>query len=217
MSNIKLDNKIIELLKNLFNLKQSLDLYKLISLNAGEINKKAGKTFFVHAQSLALNTFVLDICKIFEEENRYKLNSIPAIINFIQSGKVKPKHPDIIETYITKHKEKVIEKFYYAVPLKLILKKFKDKNKNHLSEFKRFRDSKAAHAEDISITKINSLPSYDTMEKFLFFAIDFYSIIYEAYIDGVPVDIKTDKRVFVSLSAILNKVGLQNIKKDFDD
>lgn len=41
----KLDNKNIELTKILYDLKQSLDLYKLIALNADKINKKSGKAF----------------------------------------------------------------------------------------------------------------------------------------------------------------------------
>ncbi len=213
----KLDEKNIELTKILFDLKQSLDLHKLVVLNAEQINKNAGKSFFVHAQRLALKSFALDICKIFEEKKKNKLNSIPAIIDFIQGSNLKPKYSQIIETYIKKNGEKVTKKLSYGAPLRRIIQKFRAKNKSHFDKFKLFRDTKVAHAEDSSKTKINLLPSYDAMEKLLFFGIDFYSMIHETYIGGYPVDHKRYKRVSAGLYSILNKLGYNNVKKDFEN
>ncbi len=54
------------------------------------------------------------------------------------------------------------------------------------------------------------------MEKLLFFGIDFSSMIHKAYVGGVPVDHKKDKRVFSSLVTILSQMGHKDIQKDFD-
>ncbi len=211
----KLDTKNIELTKILYNLKQSLDLYRLISVNASKINKNAGKLFLAHAQFLALDSIVLGICKVFEENKKNKLNSIPSIIDFIQGSKVTPKHPDVIENYIRSKGEKITKRLYYGAPLKRILQDFKNKNKRHFDRFKLHRDSSVAHADDNPYSR-KPLPSYDAMEKAIFFGIDFYSMIHEAFVGGCPVDHRADKRVFASLYTVLNKLEIENIKKDFD-
>jgi hypothetical protein len=58
--NGKIDNKNIGLVKNLWQLRQALDVYCLISANAVAINQKGGeKTFFGFVQSLCLRSIAL--------------------------------------------------------------------------------------------------------------------------------------------------------------
>ncbi len=73
-----LDKKNIGLAKLLYELRQDLDIYCLISANADKIKGKGiGNAFFGHLQQLALRSIAVNICKIFEEEKGYQLNSIP--------------------------------------------------------------------------------------------------------------------------------------------
>lgn len=207
-----LDKKNIELTKIIHELKQALDIYLLIGLNTKEINKKGGKTFFAMAQRLALKSFVIDICKIFEEKKKNKLNSIPSIINFIQGTKLKPDYPKLLHDFITKYDEKVKKDGCFSEPLINILTKFKNKHKKAFKEYKTIRDSKFVHTEDNANKKINTLPSYDTMEKILFFAIDFYSVIHESYIGGYPVQHKRERKTFAGLHTVLKNMGYSEVK-----
>ncbi len=213
----KLDSKNIELTKILFDLKQALDLHTLIGLNTDKINKKAGKVFFAYVQRIAMKSYVIDICKIYEEKKKNKLNSLPSIIDFIQGSKVKPLYPELAIQFIKNNGEKIVKNDYFGGPFNAILLKFRKDNKAEFKKLKTVRDSKIAHSEDSQRKNIKNLPSYDSMEKLLHFAVDFYSLIHETYIGGYPVPHKRDKRVFASLHTILKQLGYINIKTEFDD
>ena len=216
MVKCKLDDKNIGLTKILFDLKQSLDLYKLIALNASEINAKGtGKSFFATTQRLAIKSYVIDICKIFEEKKRYELNSIPEILTFIQEKQIIPIDFDPIKDFAIKNGITINQNSNYFKELNYILDNFLAENKEDFKRYKAFRDKKIAHTEDTK-DRFDTLPSYDVMEKLLFFAIDFYEMIHEAYIGGIPVNHKNDKRCFDSLHKLLGKVGHNDIKVDFD-
>ena len=213
---VKLDNKNIELTKILFDIKQSLDIYKLIALNAGEINKKGiGKQFFAMTQGLAIKAYVIDICKIYEEKKRNKLNSIPEIILYIQNNDIKPIGVSPITKFAKKYEKNGNQKKDYIERVGDIVKEFISENDKYFKLYKQLRDKKLVHAEDTS-GLLKTLPSYDTMEGLLFFAIDFYSMVLEAFFGGAPVDHKNDKKVFGSLHRLLKEVGYDNIKVDFD-
>ena len=87
-----MDEKNIGLARILYELRQDLDIYCLISINAGKINENKrgiGKIFFGHLQQLALRSIAVNICKIFEEEKGFELNSIPGVFRHI-SAEVPP-------------------------------------------------------------------------------------------------------------------------------
>ena len=78
------DQKNIGLAKLLYELRQDLDIYCLISVNADKIKERGvGKSFFGHLQQLALGSITLNICKIFEEEKGYELNSIRGVFRHL--------------------------------------------------------------------------------------------------------------------------------------
>ncbi len=67
----KIDHKNIGLVKTLHQLRQELDVYCLISVNASRMNQEnIGKYFFGHLQQLSIVSVALSICKIFEKETR---------------------------------------------------------------------------------------------------------------------------------------------------
>ena len=144
----KLDSKNIELTKVLFKIKQSLEVEKLLMINAKQINKKAGKTFFLHAYSLAINTSVLDICRILEVNKRYKLNSLPSVINFIEGNNIKPLHLPPIQEYCKKYKEQFTKSTCPTTAFKQIFSSFEKQHKKDLFIMKNFRDISVAHLGD---------------------------------------------------------------------
>ena len=82
--NTPIDQKNIGLAKLLYELRQDLDIYCLISVNAEKINERGiGKSFFGRLQQLALGSITLNICKIFEEEKGYELNSIRGVFGHL--------------------------------------------------------------------------------------------------------------------------------------
>ncbi len=213
----KLDDKNIEFTKILFEMKQNLDIYKLISLNAKEINEKgAGKTFWAIIQKATLRLFIIDVCKIYEKQKRNKLNSIPEILDFIKDNQIPFKDFEPIKIFI-QNRRKSAEPKKCLESLGEIVDEFMESNKDPLNDCKTFRDKKLVHAEDIVEVKPKNLPNYDKLEELLKFGIDFYAMVHEAFIGGFPVQHKIDKRAFASLHSILIKLGHENIKIDFID
>jgi hypothetical protein len=77
-----IDRKNIELSLILFSLRHDLDIHCLIGVNASQINKHSpGRFFFGHVAMRTLESIVLAICKIYEDEKRYELNSIQGVLN----------------------------------------------------------------------------------------------------------------------------------------
>src|SRR5207244_2018855 len=71
-----IDEKNIELAKTLFCLRQDMDVYCLIGVNASKIQANAiGTLFFGHLQKRMIECIVLAICKLYEDEKRNELNS----------------------------------------------------------------------------------------------------------------------------------------------
>jgi len=212
----KIDDLNIGLSKVLYFLNENLDLYRIISLNAGFIKSRGrSKNLFAHIQKLALDAFVIDICKIYEKGGKYELNTIPQILPHIQKEQLEPLASKPIETFIQKYGEEVPNPDAIIERLKGVLCMFIKKNKSHFKSFKYARNKIIAHSEFGAYK--DSLPRYDVMEKLLLFGIDFYSMIHRAYIGGCPVDYKRDKQVFHSARTLLKDLGLKDVKEDFDD
>jgi hypothetical protein len=77
-----IDHKNIELAKTLFPLRHDLDIHCLIGVNAAQLNKHSpGRFFFGHVAMRILESIVLAICKVYENEKRYELNSIQGVLN----------------------------------------------------------------------------------------------------------------------------------------
>lgn len=211
----KLDDKNIELCKVLYDLKESLDLDKIIGLNASTLDLSgAAKHFFAYSQYLAQRYCAISICKIFEEPKKYELNSIPGILDFIEKENIPfDSKEKTLEEFITKYGKKEPSSF---VAVKKVFEEFVEHHKNDIEEIKDFRDKQIAHSETTEL-KNKSIPSYDVMEKFLQFGIDFYSMISKGYLNNGPVDFTRDAKVFGSVCNLLKKIGIENVQRDFTD
>lgn len=211
----KLDDKNFELGKILWELKESLDLDKIIGLNATSLNLSGvGKHFFAYLQYLTQRSCAICICKIFEPQKQYELNSIPGILDSIEKeiDSFTPQEKSS-EDFLIKYGKKGHTSF---TAVKDIFEEFKEHHKDDIERIKEFRDKRMAHSEMIEL-KNKSMPSYDIMEKFLQFGIDFYSMISEGYLNIGPVDFTRDARVLGSVCNLLKRIGIENVQRNFLD
>jgi len=214
----KLDKKSKDLVLTLYNLKQSLDIYRLIAVNAHQINiAGAGKSFFAYARKLALDSCVVNICKLIEKENKnYELNSIPSVIGFLKKNKLQPKNSKLIKIFIENNKQQYIlgEE---TKAFEFIFQNFRDNNATEFKKLKDFRDKKIAHLENLPEGKETYISSYAVMDRILKFGIDFYSMVQEAYIGTFPVQFDHYTKVLIGLRHLLEIKGIKDIRDDFVD
>src|SRR5436190_10535036 len=85
-----IDQKNIALAKTLFSLRHDLDIHCLIGVNASKINENGtAKSFFGHLAMRSIESIVLAICKVYENERRQKLNSIQGVLNSLRDREPK--------------------------------------------------------------------------------------------------------------------------------
>jgi hypothetical protein len=217
-----LDNKIIELEKELYRLKCFLDIYKIIVINAKEINAIGwGKIFFWQVRQMSLDSYALGICKVFEEEKNHELYSLASILETAKDCKPQDECP--LRDFVSRSKDLLVQKEEsysnsLIVEIEKIYTKFYQKYFKEDDRLKKVRDKIIAHPEYIEdVMRPKNLPSYDMMEKILFFAIDLHSAISNAYLIVGPHPIKNDQNVFSSTRTVLEKLGVSNVKTEFDD
>src|SRR5437867_106134 len=206
-----IDHKNIGLAKLLYGLRQDLDIYCLISVNAGSINQRIGKSFWGHLQQLTIRSITLSICKIYEEEKGYELNSIGGVFRYLCIGTPTVLNESKLKGFIQKYcGPSEVESPISA--LQLAIDGFRDRYRVELDRFKTTRDKKTAHSE--YGIDIDSLPSYDVMEKLFFFGADFYDLVSAAFVGVGPCDLRAERPVKIGLTKIFRDLGFEDIKSD---
>ena len=205
------DKKSIGLVKLLFSLRQNLDLYCLISVNAEKINRVSGSGFWGHLQRLAVHMISLDLCKIYEKETNYQLNSIDAIVQKLLEGNGSQLDCSKLKSFIETYKGP-FEEGQLISNLQTTIEGFRKNFQVELERLKTARDKIIAHSEyDVEVP---SLPSYDTLEKLFLFGVDFYELVLSALGDVSSVPIKDERRVKNSLLQIFCLLGIKDLKED---
>jgi len=216
MLNSIIDNKNIGLLKNLYQLRQELDVYSLISANAGGINRRSsGRYFFGFLQQSCVNLIALDICKIYEYQKNYELNSIEGVLKHIKRECITGLNSPRIYEFANKYGHKPNGSDVLSA-LSSTVKDFKMKYRNELERFKTCRDKRVAHSElDYNV---DSLPSYDVMERLFSFGDDFYKLVSTDFVSTdsvsvVPCDLNSyvHRRVRTDFRKLLQELGLKNV------
>lgn len=208
-----IDHKNIGLAKLLYGLRQDLDTYCLISVNATEIKECGAGVFFGHIQMRNIESIALSICKIFEDEKGYELNSISGVARYLITQPPTCLDNSRVNEFVLRYDcassaDSPIGK------LQSTLEEFRAKYKDELERFKSFRDKVVAHSEyDASR---DSLPSYDVMEKLFFFGADFYRLVSAAFVGVGPDDLRTNRPVKVSLRRLLENIGLKLVQTDME-
>ncbi len=207
-----IDKKNIGLSKLLYGLRQELDIYYVIADNADTIKQSGlGKIFFGYIQKLAMDSIILNICKIYEKDS---LNSIDGVFRELDTKSPKALDGSKLEGFIKK----------YGGPsnigspisaLHSTIKGFRKRYKSHLECFETFRHKMVAHSEyDFNKDK---LPSKDVMEKLFLFGADFYELVSESFISDtsvqvIPFDLKAGRTVKSSLKRLFKELGFEDIK-----
>ena len=207
-----LDGKNIGLVKLLYTLRQDLDTYCLIAVNASNINenKASAGNFFGHVQHLAQERIALGMCKIYEEEKGYELNSISGVIKQLSkhADQLEALDPSKLSKFVNIHGGPVTENDP-VLSLTVTLDRHRMKFESELERFKRFRDKIAAHSEYGIV--IDTLPSYDAEEKLYVFGADFYSLVSSTFVGIVPVHLDSQRPIKSSLKRVLQSLGLESI------
>ena len=141
----EIDPKNVGLLKDLWQLRQALDAYCLISANAEAINKMdVGKSFFGFVQMSCQRLIVLYICKIFEEEKcdsrgavQYELDSIGGVSRAIGNARADLFDPNRIADFSRKYGVGSPDDGPTAISA--VVKAFRQRNQDALSRFKKLR------------------------------------------------------------------------------
>lgn len=206
-----LDKKRIGLVLNLYALRQNLDLYCVISVNADQLNP-LGRVFWGHLQRLAIEMVTLEICKIYEREKKaYELNSIDGVMAQLKKMDQISFDGNKLNNFVKIYHRSAIEGDQMA-QLSEVVKATFDKYNSDLDRFRKARDKKFAHSEYDII--IDSLPSFDIMENLFNFGADFYVLISSAFEGGSPVLIKDERRVKGSILGFLRRIGIKDLKED---
>src|SRR2546427_26675 len=96
-----LDRKNIDLSKVVYDLRQDLDIHCLLCANWSKIHEgRYGTQFFTQVRRRVLDSIVLAICKIYEQETRHELNSIDGIIRLLRQINPKPLDPSPIKEFL---------------------------------------------------------------------------------------------------------------------
>lgn len=216
----KIDDKNIGLLKNLWRLRQALDVYCLIAANGDGLSKRGGgKNFFYFLRTAFVQLIAIDICKIYEKESRkrktvrYELNSIDGVLGSFAGVKANVLEAGRITSFVRKYGNGQGED-ETVLALSLAVDDFEAKYHAQLMRFKTFRDKWAAHSE----YKFNpeDLPSYDIMERLFNFGMDFYMLVSRAFTGAGPLNLNDDRRVKASLKGILKALGLEEIRNEME-
>lgn len=213
---IQLDDKCEELCNLLFEAKGALDVFRLIGLNTSRIARKY-QSYFWLVDRWAVKTYTINVCMICEPEGTsYPLNSIPGIIKFIKENDIEPDNRDVIDEFVSAYNLPTGKTGSSEISRieNVIAVYFKSKKKE-FDRFKKARDKKFSHSE--SDFRLDSLPSYDSMEKILHFCVEIHRVILRGYINCIPHNIIEDKRFVRSVINLLESVGVNDLKVKFED
>jgi hypothetical protein len=212
-----IDNKNIGLLKNLNWLRQELDVYCLISVNASSIkNRGIGKSFFGFVQKSCINLIALNICKIYEYEKNYELNSIEGVLKYIIRENPSGLNTSCIKKFVERYGHSAKEGEELSGLLTTVAD-FRKKYHKELEVFKTYRDKAVAHSE--FEFDMNSIPSYDVMENLFNFGLDFYALVTTSYVSTgsvtvIPYNLNSNRKVKVGLKRLLKELGIKDIKTE---
>ena len=207
-----IDHKNIGLVKLLYELRQDIDIYCLISINDDGINQRGvGKSFIFRLRQLVIKSIALSICNIYEYKNKYELYSIHGVLINL---------PNEVRTTLDDNKLKAFIQKYNGLltsdnsisAIESTIKGFRKRYKDELNRFKAFRDKKVAHSE-FGFTG-DSLPSYDMMEKLFYFGADFYELVSASFVGVDPHDLRGQGPVKTSLKRLFQELGIKDIKTD---
>ncbi len=208
----KTDKKNIELVKQLSNLRDHIDVQRIIGLNAQALaESKMSQSLLGYLQQSALESLAIQFCKIYESSNRHDLNSIPGIIDSLQPTPLSPDESASFAAFGEKygnHAKPTESKSYLLGTFGL----FTDRHSDAMDQLRKFRNTIGAHSDSKAIRE--SLPSHAEFEDLHEFAKDFYDIVSRSIV-GVGGPASLPDRVGRDLMKLFESMGVQDVRFDF--
>lgn len=212
MHNPKTDDKNIHLLRLLAQLRDHIDLHRIIGLNAAALrDSKISAALIGYLQKSAHESLAIYICKIFESSTRYDLNSIPGIIESLPATPLSDVRRRQLAAFGKKygnHTAPTEARSYLRGTLGL----FREVHSASLGRLKEFRDTIGAHSD--SDAAITSLPSHAEFESLFSFAKDFYEMSRSINSIGPAV---IPRAVGDGVISLIKSMGIQDPRFDFED
>ena len=213
MLNTKTDAKNLQLLRMVAQLRDHIDIHRIIGLNVRELQEgHISGALLGYLQKSAHESLALYICKIFESSSRNDLNSIPGVIESLPSAEVSEMQRRELEVFGSKYGHTAI-----AVTardyLMEVFAKFREAYSEPLSRLKEFRDTIGAHCDYRA--GITSLPSHAEHEALFCFAKDFYELVSGSLVGVGPAVIS--RAVGHGFVRLIRDRGVQNARFDFEE
>ena len=191
-----LDRKNIGLAKLIYRLRQDLDVFRIIGLNAAAAKRLGGQQvsggFFGYVQGAALESAALTARKIYDWEDPKKphmLNSISGVMARIDKHRFSPEQAKAVERFCVTFGNTVVEK-HPAAYLRKTSTAFRKKHMVSLERLRQFRNQHVAHSEFMIFRKgakpDKTLPSLEEFEALFNFAVEFYKMVSDGLLNVGP-------------------------------
>jgi len=213
MLNSKTDEKNIQLLKMLAQLRDHIDIHRIISLNVRALQEsQISGALLRYLLKSAHESLAIYFCKVFEASPRNDLNSIPGVIESIPAGPGSATQGRELAAFGSKygHEKAPADIKSY---LEETFLRFRDAHSESLGRLKEFRDTIGAHSDYRA--DISSLPSHAEFEALFCFAKDFYEVVSRSIIGSGPAVIP--RRVGHGLVWLIGSLGVQDPGFDFSE
>jgi len=206
------DKKNIELIKLIAQLRDHIDIHRVIGLNVDALCESGiSNAFLGYLQKTAQESLAIYFCKIFESSTRYELNSISGIIDSLPSIALSAEQRAALIGFGKKHgndADPTDAKSYLSETYRI----FCGIHSGSLDRLKEFRDTIGAHSD--SKAAIESLPSHAEFEILYSFAADFYGFVSRSLINTGPAMVP--RRAGRGLVRLIESMGVRTSKFDFD-
>ena len=212
MIGTKTDKKNIELIKLVAQLRDHIDIHRIIGLNVTSLrNSDISNAFIGYLQKAAQESLAIYFCKIFESSTRHELNSISGIIDSLPSSALSVDQRSEFFTFGKKYGNDA-KPTEAKSHLKQTFGHFCGIHSGSLDRLKEFRDKIGAHSD--SKAAIESLPSHAEFEILYSFAADFYGLVSRFVINSGPAMVP--RKAGRGLVRLMKSLGVKTPKFDFD-
>lgn len=213
MHGSKTDEKNIQLLKLLAQLRDHIDIHRIIGLNVGALREgRVSGALLGYLQKSAHESLAIYICKIFEASTRNDLNSISGIIESLPAAPVSDTQSRELAAFGKKYGHEATPTDAKSY-LQDTLGRFRAAHSDSLDRLKAFRDTIGAHSDYRA--DITSLPSHAEFETLFSFAKDFYEVVSSSIIDSGPAVIP--RIVGSGFIKLIGSLGVPTPRFDFED
>jgi hypothetical protein len=212
MLGTKTDKKNIELLKLVAQLRDHIDIHRIIGLNVDSLqNSDISNVFIGYLQKVAQESLAIYFCKIFESSTRNELNSISGIVDSLPQTTLALEQRAAFFAFGKKYGNDT-EPTEAKSHLKQTFSLFCDIHSGTLDGLKEFRDTIGAHSD--SKAAIDSLPSHAEFETLYSFAADFYGLVSRSVINAGPAMVP--RQAGKGLVKLMESMGVKAPKFDFE-